>query len=762
MKMSPVQPPASPLSAEMQSGMDRRAPCASFKKIINIFNILSRFGMSRRAGVAVIFALLSPALIAITGLSVDAGYWYQGQENLQSAADAGALAAARAAAAANVTTASAATSFAAGNGLTQAVAAANNATNNRYQFAANSMPQISLSVSTGASSSSSQTMIYWTATATMPRTSFLSRVSGEGLHGMAAGLQGASATAVSVSTTTSSASYCMRVNGQISVTGGAKILGTNCGIYTSSTACASGNAAITVSGSGQVIGATGVGVAGACVSDDGYTSTPQYSQSGYIGTDANNKNNGDISTVTTHAADPGDALAALNPNNEVLWNPGWTVPSPPTESGSPVDVSSQIGSPWNPLNTNSVQCDYGAIPQGSCVVDANADKGYLTGLGSYGLNGLTLLANTSGTPGTYITGGLSGQNNNGGALTLRDTNYYISGGMNITLSNGISIGNGSQNVSFIVNGGMSLTNSTATLAAGTYYLSGKGATLSSTSNATGYALTTNSPTVTINGSNYYVNGGVDLSGGTTSSYLTSGQYWFRAFANNSNNSSGTGAFYAEQGYDTFGTATTLASASSSGVCSATALPATYFFDGGLTISSGTKSVLLCPGIYYVRNGNLVISSGTSVVGQGVTFMLEGNAGYIFNGGATINLSAPTSNCVSPSNFPESAYDGYSPYDGTNGQGICGVVIYQSRTDTTADTVQEGAASVFTGAIYAPGAALTLSGAGSLTITTTGVPAITAASVTSTGSGNITMKEDTGSSSSGSTSTTTTSSVLLVN
>ena len=96
----------------------------------------------------------------------------------------------------------------------------------------------------------------------------------------------------------------------------------------------------------------------------------------------------------------------------------------------------------------------------------------------------------------------------------------------------------------------------------------------------------------------------------------------------------------------------------------------------------------------------------------MTFVLEGNAGYIFNGGATVNITAPTSNCVSPSAYPESAYENQaSPYDGTDGEGICGIAIYQARGDTTGDTVDEGAGSTFNGAIYAPSAPLTISGAG---------------------------------------------------
>ncbi|MDD2704327.1 MAG: pilus assembly protein TadG-related protein [Acidocella sp.] len=725
---------------------------------LSLFGFALRHFRNRRAGIALIFALTAPLLIAATGLTVDAGYWYQQQESIQSAADAAALSAAQGALKASITTSSDATSYAANNGATIAQAAANNATNQQFKLGSSSTRAVAL---TGSYSKSGSTITTtWVATVTIPRASFFSAVRGLGLSGLGSGLQSASATAVTVST---DGTYCAHFSGTVTVTGGAKVYATNCGIYSGSTACASGAAAITVTGSGQVIGTTGVATASSCVSDDGYTTTPKYSQSGYIGTNASNSNNGDISTVSLNTADPGDALSGMNSLNTELWNPGWTVPSAPSQSGSAVNVSKQISQSWNPLNTNSVQCDYGSIPAGSCVVDANADSGYLTGLNGYGLNGLTLTANTTGTPGTYITGGFSGQNNNGGILKLQDSSYYISGGMKLALSNGLSIGNGSQSESFVVNGGTSFTNSTVTLPTGTYYLSGSGATLASTSNATkgNYALTTNSPTVVINGSQYYVNGGVDLSGGTTSSYLTSGLYEFKAYTNGSNTSSGKGAFYAEEGYDTFGNATTLASSSSTGSCSSTISPATYYFDGGLTISGGTSNVLLCPGIYYVRNGNLVIESSSHVTGIGVTFVLEGTAGYIFNGGAAINLTAPTTNCVSTSDYPLSAYENpTSPYDGTNGQGICGIAIYQSRTDTTGDTVNEGASTTINGAIYTPGAALTISGAGALTITTSGVPSLTAASLNDSGSGNITITENSAGSSSSTSSTS--SGVLLVN
>ena len=42
--------------------------------------------------IAVIFAIALPAVIGVTGMSVESGYWYQKERQLQQAADAGAFA----------------------------------------------------------------------------------------------------------------------------------------------------------------------------------------------------------------------------------------------------------------------------------------------------------------------------------------------------------------------------------------------------------------------------------------------------------------------------------------------------------------------------------------------------------------------------------------------------------------------------------------------------------------------------------------------
>ena len=87
-----------------------------------------------------------------------------------------------------------------------------------------------------------------------------------------------------------------------------------------------------------------------------------------------------------------------------------------------------------------------------------------------------------------------------------------------------------------------------------------------------------------------------------------------------------------------------------------------------------------------------------------------------------------------------------------------MLIYQSRGDTTADSITEGASGAFDGAIYAPNAPLTVSGGASMTIYTSGLPGLEVASVTDSGSGAINLTET---SSSGSDSGSTSTGAMLV-
>jgi Flp pilus assembly protein TadG len=698
-----------------------------------VFGLVRRLG-ARRAGVAMIIALSAPLLIAGTGLSVDVGYWYEQQESLQSAADAAAIAAATADLKYSVTSGTAAEPF--------ALAAANNATNGQFGLT-------SAAVILTPNSSTAPTS--WQASIKIPRGSFFSRVKGLGLPGVPTGTQSASASAAVVQA--SGSGGCLLTADDIDVTGGAVIKATNCGVVSNDTSCPS----MTVSGSGMIVG-TSVSTAANCVATAGGSQTTSTTRgSGYIGTaETGTPDNGSTNTVTLNAGQASDPLAGMNSGNVELWNPGWTVPTAPTETRTLEDGGSVTGSPSNPTSSslaNIGECDTGSTPSGACVLKQN----YLDDLANLGLSSLTFLAGTGANTNTDIVGGgLGGQVN--GPLALQDSTYFING-INISMGGAFTVGSSGQTVpeTFVVNNGMTVGNAgspSMALASGTYYLTGP----ATGSTVTGYALSDSALTTSFGGGSYFVNGGVDLTGNITTLTLASGIYEFTAFSGNSNapsgtgkkSSSGGGAFEATEGSNiTIGT-----TPSGSGAPA----PATYYFDGGLNITNGASNITLNPGIYYIRNGNLVISAGATVTGTDVTFVLEGTAGFVFNGGATVNISAPSSNCVSPASYPDPSDESAPYYDGTDGEGICGIAIYQARGDTTADTVDEGAGSTFNGGIYAPDAPLTISGAGALNITTTNVPDLEVQSINDSGSGDITLTENT---SSGQPSGAASSSVMLV-
>jgi hypothetical protein len=102
---------------------------------------------------------------------------------------------------------------------------------------------------------------------------------------------------------------------------------------------------------------------------------------------------------------------------------------------------------------------------------------------------------------------------------------------------------------------------------------------------------------------------------------------------------------------------------------------------------------LTSGIYVINGGELHFESGANNAsnkgGNGVFFYLVGNASLVIDNGANVNLTASTS--------------------GT----YAGILVYQVASDTNALSVQGGSNTSFNGAIYAPGAAVTLgNGSGS--------------------------------------------------
>lgn len=226
------------------------------------------------------------------------------------------------------------------------------------------------------------------------------------------------------------------------------------------------------------------------------------------------------------------------------------------------------------------------------------------------------------------------------------------------------------------------SNGPAEMQPGTYYLTGP---TNSKGIIDGYALTTNLNSFTTDdGSTFYVNGGFDL-GGSTNVTIGSGSYYFQSSA-----ASGSYAFTAD-----------VPSISFNG--------GTYIFNGGLNLTS-TGQIYFGPGIYIIANGNFDIGGGTKITSNGATFILEDGAAFNFSGGsAELNMAAPSTNCVLMGQYPEQSYVSGFPYDGTNGEGICGVLIYQARNDASPDSLSGSATQTFDGIIYSPSAFLSMTG-----------------------------------------------------
>jgi Flp pilus assembly protein TadG len=107
--------------------------------------------------------------------------------------------------------------------------------------------------------------------------------------------------------------------------------------------------------------------------------------------------------------------------------------------------------------------------------------------------------------------------------------------------------------------------------------------------------------------------------------------------------------------------------------------------GGLTLK-GTAT--LEPGIYVVKNGNLAITSQSTVRGNGVMFYLTGtNAGFTFDAGGVLDLRAAT--------------------DGTYG----GLLVFQDNNSNPnfENKLAGGSDTIIIGGIYTPTQKVTLAG-----------------------------------------------------
>jgi hypothetical protein len=115
------------------------------------------------------------------------------------------------------------------------------------------------------------------------------------------------------------------------------------------------------------------------------------------------------------------------------------------------------------------------------------------------------------------------------------------------------------------------------------------------------------------------------------------------------------------------------------------------FCKGITIT-GNKDVVLTAGTYVISGGGINFNGSGTVTGTDVTFYFTATGGGVtFGGNQIINLSAPNT--------------------GT----YAGILFYQNAANTTGATLNGANGSTFQGALYFPGAALTINGAAGSTV-----------------------------------------------
>ena len=108
------------------------------------------------------------------------------------------------------------------------------------------------------------------------------------------------------------------------------------------------------------------------------------------------------------------------------------------------------------------------------------------------------------------------------------------------------------------------------------------------------------------------------------------------------------------------------------------------YNGGIFLS-GSSTVTLNPGIYYINGGGINLSGSSGISGNGV---------FIYNtGGGAINLSGTGNISLNP--MTSGTYQG--------------ITMFQDRSSTTGATMSGGSNIANTGTFYFPDAKLTLSG-----------------------------------------------------
>ena len=139
--------------------------------------------------------------------------------------------------------------------------------------------------------------------------------------------------------------------------------------------------------------------------------------------------------------------------------------------------------------------------------------------------------------------------------------------------------------------------------------------------------------------------------------------------------------------------------------------------GGMSLNAGAI-VTLNPGIYYLDRGSLQVNGGASLTGAGVTLVFTSSNGQNYatatiNGGATVNLTAPTSGPLQ------------------------GIVLYGDRNMPTGTGFKfnGGATQYFGGAIYIPQGAIDFAGGAN---TSTGCTQLIGDTLTFTGNSNLSI------------------------
>jgi Flp pilus assembly protein TadG len=111
--------------------------------------------------------------------------------------------------------------------------------------------------------------------------------------------------------------------------------------------------------------------------------------------------------------------------------------------------------------------------------------------------------------------------------------------------------------------------------------------------------------------------------------------------------------------------------------------------GGNFTTTGSGAVTLGTDSSFTVGGNLSLTGSGALTGTGETFYTEG--GTTLTGSGNMNLTAPTS----------------GPYNG--------VLVFQARSDTDAMSITGSGGDTIKGIVYAPAAALTLTGSGSMSV-----------------------------------------------